>query len=133
MKKLLFVVVGLLLFGMNVIAADTTGYNPTANTPGSSLFDAFNPIKYVITYAALYYAVIPGILLGTVVSIAVIVVLQYLGIDVIGWSIEIGKFLFENLFLLIRWTLATEANLISMVVLFLIFWIFILFGLPKMM
>jgi hypothetical protein len=130
MKKYAIVLAMLYVVATVVCAQGYTQTAPTQSTPTASIL---NPVKYLMELAVLYYAVIPGILLGGVVTIGVVILLQYAGIDVIGWSIEIGKFMFENLFLLIRWTLANEANLISMVVLFLIFWIFILFGLPKMM
>jgi hypothetical protein len=53
-----------------------------------------------------------------------------LGFDIVGWTLDIAKFIFDNVFLLIRWTLSNEANLISMVVLFILLWIIILGFIP---
>lgn len=64
------------------------------------------------------------------VAITIIVMLQYFGFDVIGWSLELFRFFFDLLFLIFRWCLASEANLISMIILFIIFWAIILFGMP---
>jgi hypothetical protein len=130
MKNYAIILVVLYVMAAMVCAQGYTSPTLPQTSPTTSIF---NPVKYVMELAAMYYVVLPSILVGGVLTIGIIIALQYAGIDVIGWSIEIGKFMFENLFLLIRWTLANEANLISMVVLFLIFWIFILFGLPKMM
>ena len=128
MKKYLFISLFLWCMAMNVIAADT-GYTPPSNIALGIVTD---PIGTSIKLAEWSLALVPVVLTG-LAGIAVIVILEYIGLDVVGWTIDILKFLFENVFLLIRWTLATEANLISMVVLFLILWIFIIFGLPKMM
>jgi len=84
----------------------------------------------VVRSSAEILSVIATIAVGGVGFLAALVVLQYLGIDVIGISIQVFKFFFDNLFLLIRWTLATQENLISMVILFIIFWAILLFGGP---
>lgn len=128
--KRYFIVIAIMFAMISLVSAVPYTSGSQATDTASAVL---NPVKYLTDLALLYYVLIPGLLLGTAVGIGVIVVLQYLGIDIIGWSIEIGKFMFDNLFLLIRWTLATEANLISMVVIFLLLWIYIIYGLPKMM
>ena len=71
---------------------------------------------------------------GTIISvltgaggIVAILVLQTAGIDIIGITIQAFLIFFDNLFLLARWALASESNLISMVILFITFWFILLF------
>ena len=70
------------------------------------------------------------IFLGGLAAFAILALLQYLGFDIIGWTFDIIKFVFDNVFLLLRWTLSSEANLISMVILFLLLWIILLGMVP---
>ena len=113
-----------------LVSADATGYigglvGGAVTTATGGTAEAIVRIGMGLIY------MLPAIVYGGALFLAALFFLQYIGIDVVGWTIEIFKFFFDNLFLLMRWTLASPENLISMVILFIAFWIVLMFGGPK--
>ena len=103
--------------------AQTTGSTASDNTFTSRLWDVMSG-KASITDFALYQ-VLPY-LAGGVLSIALVLILQRLGFDVIGMTFNFLFFIFDLLFSLLRFALASEGNLVSVVILFIIVWLIML-------
>lgn len=119
----IFAVLIVVLFS-TLVSAQSGGYDSSGFNFGLSYADS------LLRYALGLFFLIPTMLVGGIASLAFLFFLQYVGIDVVGWSIAVFRFFFDNLFLLIRWTLSTPENLISAVILFIIFWAVLLFGGP---
>jgi hypothetical protein len=79
------------------------------------LIDWGNIINYVII------AISAGI-----ITIVAVIVLQYLGVDVIGLVFSFLFFIFDFFFSLLRFALASEGNLVAFVVMFILMWIIIM-------
>jgi hypothetical protein len=69
--------------------------------------------------------VLPG-LAGGALFIGTIFALQRMGIDVIGMFFNVLFFIFDMFFAILRFSLASEGNLVAFVVIFLIIWLIIL-------
>lgn len=73
---------------------------------------------------------VSGILLttaaGGVITIGIIIALQYLGIDVIGITFDILFTIFDILFSLARFAMASEGNIVAMILVFLFLWLIML-------
>jgi len=79
------------------------------------LIDWGNIINYVVI------AISAGI-----ITIVAVIVLQYLGVDVIGLVFSFLFFIFDFFFSLLRFALASEGNLVAFVVMFILMWIIIM-------
>lgn len=64
---------------------------------------------------------------GGVIGVAVIAGLQYIGIDILGMTFNFLFFMVDLGFSILRFVLASEGNLVSFVVIFIILWFVILF------
>jgi len=91
---------------------------------------AFSDLEATIGKIAGTVAVL---LVGGIVTLGILFVLQYVGIDVIGWTLSLITFLFDVFFTMVRWTLASDANLIAMIILFIVFWMIALWGVPSVL
>lgn len=88
---------------------------------------AFSDLESTIGKIAGTVAVL---LVGGIATLGILFVLQYVGIDVIGWTLSLVTFLFDVFFTIVRWTLASDANLVAMIILFIVFWMIALWGIP---
>jgi len=61
-----------------------------------------------------------------IITIVAVIVLQYLGVDVIGLVFSFLFFIFDFFFSLLRFALASEGNLVAFVVMFILMWIIIM-------
>jgi len=136
MKNIFVVLVMLCVVG-NVVAQG--GYDPAAaaaakqasvDAAQNSYFNWWIALFSASAFAAIFAMTWQWIFMGGIAAFAFLALLQYLGFDIIGWGLEIFRFAFDNIFLLVRWTLSNEANLISMVVIFIVMWIVILGFVP---
>ena len=130
--KILSGMILMMMFTMSVIAQtdNNGGYQEDAFV--KKLTDAGSQVSWISIIATAIIDIAPMIIVGGGVAIVVIVILQYIGVDLIGWTIDFCKFLFETAFTILRWTLASEAQLISMAILFMAFWFFVLYILPTL-
>lgn len=61
-----------------------------------------------------------------IITIAAVIVLQCLGVDVIGLMFSFLFFIFDFFFSLLRFVMASEGNLVAFVVMFILMWIIIM-------
>jgi len=131
MKMFNVVLVMLLLCGMVTAATNDPGYQKS-----QSVKDFESGIQSVLPAAiaggilVFFPQILGSILFVGGVATLTILALQFLGIDIIGWSIAIMTYLLDFTSMMIRWTLASEMNLVSMVILFIAFWAVVLFIIP---
>jgi hypothetical protein len=132
MKKILLFLV---LFGL-IGLVSSQGYDPAAAAAQSKAQGTWFSIIINAFSLGIFSAILQVagnfIFVGGIAAFAFLGVMQYLGFDLVGWTIEIVKFGFDNVFLLIRWTLSNESNLISMVILFILLWLIILGFIPTL-
>ena len=129
---LVFVLVLVLMFvsASAIAQTDANGYQEDAFV--KKLVDSGAQVSWISIIATAIIDIAPMVIAGGGVAIAVIVILQYIGVDLIGWTVDFFKFIFETAFTILRWTLASEAQLISMAILFMAFWFFVLYILPSL-
>ena len=123
MKKQ-FIYLAVMFIMIGTACAQTTGSTASDSTFTSRLWDVMSG-KASITDFALYQ-VLPY-LAGGVLSIALVLILQRLGFDVIGMTFNFLFFIFDLFFSILRFSLASEGNLVAFMVIFLLLWLAILF------
>ena len=108
----------ILLVAGNVSASITSGFT-------DFWANAFKNAKTVLS--GFYSSPIVQVLSGGAITIGVIIFLQSMGFDVIGIAFDFLFFLFDLIFSITRFVLASEGNLVSFVVIFILLWFLILF------
>jgi len=123
---------GLVLFVL-VQSVAAAGYMDTLKGAVGGAWSVGTALANAQQYIAQIAAVGATILIGGIAALAILFVLQYLGIDIIGWTLSLITFLFDVFFTIIRWTLASDANLVAMIILFIVFWAIALWGIPSVL
>lgn len=129
MKKIfVFLILVALICGVSAQGGsyDSTTAQSAQEKAGSSWFSWWIALFSLEAFTVIFTLGWQFIFVGGIAGFAFLALLQYLGFDIVGWTIEIFRFVFDNVFLLIRWTLSNEANLISMVIILIILWLVIL-------
>jgi hypothetical protein len=123
-KHILYLLVVLVFVG-SVSSQSATAPN-TAAQPG--FFDQLNNILNGTGSISdfLISQLLPK-LVGGIFTFAFIIILQKLGIDVIGFFFSTLFFVFDFFFTILRFALASEANLMAFVIIFLAIWLAFLF------
>jgi hypothetical protein len=122
----------ILILMMGVVSSQGQYDKTAAQTKEAqdSLFGSFIKMFALSAFISLFAVGWQFIVGGGIIAFAFLAALQYLGFDIVGWTLEIFRFVFDNVFMLIRWTLANESNLISMIIIFIVLWLIILGFIP---